>query len=34
MTLPPLGELIIDDPFWRHPAGGLGREGIAHFASS
>lgn len=28
--LPPLGELIADDPFWRHPAGGLAGEGIAH----
>jgi hypothetical protein len=28
--LPPLGELIVDDPFWRHPAWGLAREGIAH----
>ena len=28
--LPPLGELVADDPFWRHPAGGLAREGIAH----
>lgn len=28
--LPPLAELIVDDPFWRHPAGGLAREGVAH----
>jgi hypothetical protein len=28
--LPPLGELIADDPFWRFPAGGAGREGVAH----
>ena len=27
--LPPLGELITDDPFWRYPAG-LAREGVAH----
>ena len=27
--LPPLGELIVDDPFWRYPAGAA-REGIAH----
>lgn len=28
--LPPLGELIVDDPFWRYPAGSLAREGVAH----
>lgn len=28
--LPPLGELVADEPFWRHPAWGLAREGIAH----
>ena len=28
--LPPLGDLIVDDPFWRHQAGGLAREGVAH----
>jgi hypothetical protein len=28
--LPPLGELVADEPFWRHPAGSLGREGVAH----
>jgi hypothetical protein len=28
--LPPLGELIVDDPFWRFPAGGPGREGVGH----
>jgi hypothetical protein len=28
-NLPPLGELITDDPFWRYPAA-LAREGIAH----
>ncbi len=27
--LPPLGELIADDPFWRYPAG-LAWEGVAH----
>ncbi len=27
--LPPLRELIVDDPFWRYPAGAA-REGIAH----
>jgi hypothetical protein len=28
--LPPIGELIVDEPFWRHPAWGLAREGVAH----
>jgi hypothetical protein len=28
--LPPLGELVADEPFWRYPAGGPGREGVAH----
>jgi hypothetical protein len=28
--LPPLGELVVDEPFWRHPAWGLAREGVAH----
>ena len=28
--LPPLDELIADDPFWRHPTGTPAREGIAH----
>jgi hypothetical protein len=28
--LPALGELVVDDPFWRHPAWGLAREGVAH----
>lgn len=28
--LPPLGELVADEPFWRHPAWGLAREGVAH----
>ena len=27
--LPPLGELIVDDLFWRYPAGAA-REGVAH----
>ena len=30
VDLPPLGELIVDDPFWRYPAGGAAREGVAH----
>jgi hypothetical protein len=29
-NLPPLGELIVDDPFWRAPARGLAGEGAAH----
>jgi hypothetical protein len=28
--LPPLGELVADEPFWRHPAWGLAAEGVAH----
>jgi hypothetical protein len=28
--LPPLGELLVDDPFWQYPAWGLAQEGIAH----
>jgi hypothetical protein len=28
--LPPLGELIADEPFWRYPLGPIGREGVAH----
>lgn len=28
--LPPLRRLIVDDPFWRHPAGNPAREGLAH----
>jgi len=28
--LPPLGELVVDKPFWRHPAWGLARGGVAH----
>jgi hypothetical protein len=27
--LRPLGELVVDDLFWRHPAGDLAREGVA-----
>jgi hypothetical protein len=29
-SLPPIGELIADEPFWRFPLGALGREGVAH----
>ena len=25
--LPPLGELLVDDPFWQYPARGLARKG-------
>ena len=28
-SLPPLGELIADEPFWRYPIG-TAREGVAH----
>lgn len=28
--LPPLGELVTDDPFWRYPSACLAGEGIAH----
>ena len=28
--LPPLADLIADDPFWRHRAGDPAREGVAH----
>jgi hypothetical protein len=28
--LPPLGKLIVDDPFWKYPAGVVAREGVAH----
>ena len=28
--LPPLGELLVDDPFWQYPARGLAREGAGH----
>ena len=28
--LPPLGGLLVDDPFWRYPAWGLAREGAGH----
>jgi hypothetical protein len=28
-SLPPLGELIADEPFWRYPIGPAG-EGVAH----
>jgi hypothetical protein len=29
-NLPPLGELVVDDPFWRYPSGTPGREDVAH----
>ena len=28
--LPPLGHLILDEPFWRHPARGAAAESVAH----
>jgi hypothetical protein len=28
--LPPLGELVGDDPFWRYPSDALDRKGVAH----
>jgi len=28
--LPPLGELVVDDPFWRYRVEGSVREGVAH----
>jgi hypothetical protein len=28
--LPPLGELLVDDPFWQHPAWGLAWAGVGH----
>ena len=28
--LPPLGEQLVDDPFWQYPARGLLREGVGH----
>ena len=28
--LPPLGELLVDDPFWQYPARGLARAGAGH----
>jgi hypothetical protein len=28
--LPPLGELLVDDPFWSYPARGPAREGGGH----
>ncbi len=28
--LPPLGELVTDDPFWRYPSAALPGEGVAH----
>jgi hypothetical protein len=29
-SLPPLGGLLADEPFWRFPLGTMGREGVAH----
>ena len=29
-SLPPLGALIADEPFWQYPLSAAGREGVAH----
>lgn len=29
-SLPPIGDLIADEPFWRYPLGAMGRQGVAH----
>lgn len=29
-SLPPLGELIADEPFWRYPLDAMAGQGIAH----
>jgi hypothetical protein len=28
--LPPLGEMVADEPFWRYPSSAMASEGIAH----
>jgi hypothetical protein len=28
--LPPVGELIADEPFWRYPLGATARQGVTH----
>lgn len=28
--LPPLGELVADDPFWRYPSSAVARDGAGH----
>jgi hypothetical protein len=29
-SLPPIGDLIADEPFWRYPLGAMARQGVAH----
>ena len=29
-SLPPIGELIADEPFWRYPLAAMAGEGVAH----
>ena len=29
-SLPPIGNLIADEPFWRYPLGATARQGVAH----
>ena len=29
-SLPPVGNLIADEPFWRYPLGATARQGVAH----
>ena len=29
-NLPPIGNLIADEPFWRYPLGATARQGVAH----
>jgi hypothetical protein len=29
-SLPSIGDLIADEPFWRYPLGAVARQGVAH----
>lgn len=29
-SLPPIGDLIADEPFWRYPLGATAGQGVAH----
>ena len=29
-SLPPIGKLIADEPFWRYPLGAMAGQGVAH----
>jgi hypothetical protein len=29
-SLPPIGDLIADEPFWRYPLGATARQGVTH----